>query len=350
MNEKRTAMEAYTSRKVKLSVYGLVLAALSAIAMVIFPILNVSGTDIIFGIFNDDSLLCAFVLTLTGLALCEFTGGIIMMAYSTIKIGTPVKEYTRLWQVKSARAVLISGLVGGPIGTGCTLLGVSMCGSTYAGIMFALLPVLSAIGAKIVFKENISARVMVGIVIAVIGVIIAGLAKPEGVENFYLGLFIAFLAPIGFSIEGLISTNGMDVSEPFEVCGLFRMCGGGVIELIIAIIAAGIAGHMEWITTSYATIFSSPVTLIFIFLTACFIAIQYGGCYASYNLCGVAKGGAIVGTTPIWSIPLGYIFAAIGIYEYSVTGFGIIGAIVVVLGATLVVAKPSELFTLRNND
>lgn len=349
MSSNNDALRVYNQKKVRLAVKGLIIACISAIAMVIFPILNVSGTDSIFALFDGDSLIQSFILTLVGLSLCEFIGGIILMGYSVIKTGTPIKEYTRLWQVKSARAVLLSGVAGGPIGTACTLLGVSLAGSTYAGCMFALLPGLTAIGGKIFFKEKTGPRVILGIIIGIIGVIIAGLAKPEGVEHFYLGLFVAFLAPVGFTIEAMISTNGMDVSEPFDVCGLFRMCGGAVIEFAIAVIGAAMLGHMEWITVSYAAIFSSPVTLLFILGTAIFMAIQYGGCYAAYNLTGPTRGGALVATTPVWSIPIGIIFSAIGMHEYVVTGNGIIGAIVVVIGAILVVAKPSELFNLRNN-
>ena len=42
--------------------------------------------------------------------------------------------------------------------------------------------------------------------------------------------------------------------------------------------------------------------------------------------------------------------AAANILDYNVTVLGIVGAIVVVVGIMLVIAKPSELFNLRSDD
>ena len=38
----------------------------------------------------------------------------------------------------------------------------------------------------------------------------------------------------------------------------------------------------------------------------------------------------------------------IGVLPYSVTAMGIVGAIIVVVGIVIVLAKPSELFKIRN--
>ena len=43
-------------------------------------------------------------------------------------------------------------------------------------------------------------------------------------------------------------------------------------------------------------------------------------------------------------------FAVVGLVPYNVTALGIIGAVVVVIGVVLVLAKPSEMFSLRNID
>lgn len=50
-----------------------------------------------------------------------------------------------------------------------------------------------------------------------------------------------------------------------------------------------------------------------------------------------------------WTILVGFAMDAMGILPYHVTMVGILGAIVVVIGILLVVAKPSELLDLRSN-
>ena len=93
---------------------------------------------------------------------------------------------------------------------------------------------------------------------------------------------------------------------------------------------------------------SSPVLILFVIITAALMAIQYGTSYIANNYSGPARASAVVWSTPIWSIPIGIIFDKAGLVPYNVTTLGIIGAIIVVAGVILVLAKPSELFSLRN--
>ena len=71
MEPKLTAKEIYQKKKVKLAVFGLFLAWLSALAMVIFQNFNVSATDMINAHFPS-GLLAAYVLTLLTLSLCQY--------------------------------------------------------------------------------------------------------------------------------------------------------------------------------------------------------------------------------------------------------------------------------------
>ena len=187
-----------------------------------------------------------------------------------------------------------------------------------------------------------------GIAIAVVGIILAAVAPPEGVENFYLGILIILITPIGYSVEAIISTHAMDVSEPLIVCPLYRMIGSAIMEMILAIGICVATGHAQWIASAFTIIFSSPIVLLFLFLTAVFIAIQYNCIYVAYSYCGATRGSAILFSSPIWSIPIGLVMAKMGVISYSVTTMGIIGAIVVVIGIVIVLAKPSELFTIRD--
>lgn len=346
MEPKLTAKEIYQKKKVKLAVFGLFLAWLSALAMVIFQNFNVSATDMITAHFPS-GLLAAYVLTLLTLSLCEFTGGILMMIYNAVT-GVPFAEYRRIWQVKSSRTVLLSAIAAGPIATACSIIGISMCGSTYGNCIIGLTPIITAILGTIFLKEKTGIRVFFGIAIAVVGIILAAVAPPEGVENFYLGILIILITPIGYSVEATISTHAMDVSEPLIVCPLYRMIGSAIMEMILAIGICVATGHAQWIASAFTIIFSSPIVLLFLFLTAVFIAIQYNCIYVAYSYCGATRGSAILFSSPIWSIPIGLVMAKMGVISYSVTTMGIIGAIVVVIGIVIVLAKPSELFTIRD--
>ena len=68
----------------------------------------------------------------------------------------------------------------------------------------------------------------------------------------------------------------------------------------------------------------------------------------AYSYCGATGGSAILFSTPIWSIPIGIVMSKMGIISFSVTALGILGAFVIVVGILIVLAKPSELFNLRD--
>ncbi len=74
---------------------------------------------------------------------------------------------------------------------------------------------------------------------------------------------------------------------------------------------------------------------------------QYGGGDTCFNYCGAGRGNTIIQTATIWSIPVGYFFAMIGLNPYHVTTVGIAGAFVVIIGVVLVLSKPADLFNLR---
>lgn len=346
MNANLNAREQYQKKKVKLAVMGLGLALVSAITLVTFQNFNVAATSLINEHFSD-SLLAAFVLTLITLSLCEFVGGLIMIGYNAAT-GMPAAEYRRILQVKSSRTVLISALAAGPVATACSIVGISMCGSTYGNCIVGLTPIITAILAAIFLKEKAGFRVFVGIAIAVAGIIVATLSPPEGITNFYLGIIIVIFAPLGYSAEAIISTHAMDVSDPKIVCPLYRMIGSAIIEMICAVCVCAVTGHMDWFVSAFAIIFSSPVVILFLLIVAVLMAIQYNAIYVAYTYCGATRGSAILFASPIWSIPVGFFTAAIGVLPYSVTGLGIVGAIIVVIGIVIVLAKPSELFNIRN--
>lgn len=340
------AKKIYEDQKARLAILGLLLAWISALSLVIFQNLNVVATERISVHFTEE-LLFTFVLTLVILSFCEFCGGILMILVNTVR-GIPLAEYARIWRVKSSRTVLGASVLGGPLATACSIVGISFCGSTYGNCIVGLTPVVTAILGTIFLKEKTGPRVFVGIIISVIGVVVAGIAPPEGVSNFYLGLLIAGVAPVGYAIEAIISTHALDVSDPLIVCPLYRMIGGSLIELLCAVIVCTITGHSGWIGGIFSVIFSEPSILLLLTVSLVFLTVQYNGIYVAYSYCGATRGSAILFSTPIWSIPLGMLMAKMGIISFSVTGLGIFGAFVIVVGILIVLAKPSELFHLRD--
>ncbi len=339
-----TSMEVFRKKRISLAKFGLFLALLSSFVLVFFSLFNSGAQTIVLGAMGESTVLATIVTALIVLGFGEFGAGIILILYK-LATGSPITEYKGLWDLKASRIVLISALAAGPLATGCLMIAIPLCGITYANSVLALTPMLVALASRIFLKEIPVRRVYIGIAISVIGVMIASYSPPQGVSNFYLGIMFALFCPIGFCVESMVSSRVMDLTDPIEVCGFYRCLFGGLFDVAVPLIICLVFGKMELFLQVFQFVFSSSTALLFVVISAVAIAFQYSTAYISYNYCGPSRGMAITFSTPVWSIPIGYLMASI--FPYSVTKQGMVAAFIVVIGMVLIVIKPSELFTMR---
>lgn len=345
-NINQVAYKAYQSKRMKFVYKGIIAGIVTAITVVIYGITNAMAQDIVLAQTGVSGISVA-IMVLTLLGICEGSAGIMLILYTLIT-GNTLRDYRRLWNFKASRVVLLCGLFGGAIATTCLVGAVPLAGATVTYAIFALIPIVTAIGARIFLKEKFKARMVAGIFIACAGVLITVWAPPEALPNFYLGVAIAFVCPFAFSIEAVLVAHAADCSDPVQCCGLYRCLGGAFFEEILAIIICLLTGSMELYRMILKIAFSNSTVLLLLLVTGLIMAIEYSTIYVAYSYLGAARGAAILNTNPIWSIPVGFSFAGLGLYAYSVTSTGIIGAVVVVVGVILIIAKPSELLDLRD--
>ncbi len=340
------AQEAYHNKRMKFVYKGIAAGIVTAITVVIYGITNAMAQDIV-SLETGVSGISVAIMVLTLLGICEGSAGIMLILY-TIITGNTLKDYRRLWNFKASRIVLLCGLFGGAIATTCLVGAVPLAGATVTYAIFALIPIVTAVGARVFLREKFKVRMVVGIVVACTGVLIAVWAPPEALPNFYLGVAIAFVCPFAFSIEAVLVAHAADCSDPVQCCGLYRCLGGAFFEELLAIIICLGTGNMKLYHTILEIAFTNSAVLLLLLITGLVMAIEYSTIYVAYSYLGAARGAAILNTNPIWSIPVGFAFAGLGLYAYSVTSTGIVGAIVVVIGVILIIAKPSELLDLRD--
>jgi drug/metabolite transporter (DMT)-like permease len=212
------ANELYNKRKMKIAIFGLTLAFVAAMCNTIFQNFSVAASGIIREGFAS-TLLAAYVLSVLTLGICELIGGLITVGFNSSR-GVPLAEYGRVWGVKSSRTILLSAILGGPVATAAAVMAIALAGSTYANCVIGLTPVVTAIFGILFLKEKAGVRVWSGIVICTAGVILATLSPPEGVTNFYLEIAIVAICPIAYTLESIISTHAIDVSDPMLACPL----------------------------------------------------------------------------------------------------------------------------------
>ena len=347
------AEQAYVNRKVGIAKVGMIIAWVSSITAIMFGIFNTAASTLIQEDIQVDlsNPLIQAIVCITILGVGEIFAGVMTQIYNGIR-GRGFKELKRMMSFKVSWMMLLAALAAGPLATGLQVSAYSMAGITYVTAILGLSPVLTAILGKIIFKENLGKRVVIGILFVVAGALVTTfLGKPDTAgSNFMLGILLACICPIGFALEGMFATYAGDLIDQVEGCGFYRTICSGIMGLTAMAIISGCTGNMGvWLST-IAAIFSNPLTLLFVVLFALFVALSYNTTYSGFNKCGPSRCLAIVNTMPIWSIPIGLIFGALmpNFYQYDITTEAVIGALVVGVGVVLVCMKPSELFNLRD--
>ncbi|MFK9090961.1 DMT family transporter [Bacillus salipaludis] len=340
----------YQKIKMRFAVQGLFLAWISSITAVTQGNINGMVNLSISPSFLDTSLII-IIISLAILAFNDIIAGIWILIYNIIT-GRSIKEYFRVSKTKSGAMMLLASFFGGPFATGAWMAAVNFCGLTYTLTIMSTTSLVTAIVGRIVFKEQMNLRIIIGIIIAVFGIALTSFSPPSGdvYPQFYLGIFLAALSPIGFTIEGMLSTYSGDVIDPMVGSSLYRGIGSGIMGFIVITIL-GVStsnGLVGW--SVIGEVITTPSAFIWVLIMGLCGGISYATCYDSFNKTGPTRTLAIINTTPVWSIPIGFGFALAGLYDYAVTLQAIVAAFVVIVGITLVIAKPSELLNLRDTE
>lgn len=262
-------------------------------------------------------------------------------------------EFIRTLKTKPGKMILLCTLFGGPFAMSCYTVSLNYVGVTYALAMQALFPAIGAVLSVVVLKEKLVPRTWAGIFCVVVGAALVSYTPPTGdaYPNFYLGIFLAFIAACGFAVDGIIATYAMDMIDP-EISIAIRLMWSGIFILVLLVPVAGIiggAGLVGW--KMLAGFFSSAGALAGLLIIAA--AFTGGLCwfcnYKAFNMAGAARGMALNVTYCLWSVGFAWLFQKMGLYSYSITSIAIVGAVVILVGTILVVANPKELLQLRNN-
>jgi len=263
------------------------------------------------------------------------------------------KEYGRTLKTKPGKLVCLAALFGGPLGMSGYLIGLSLATPTYAMAISATYPALGAILGVFILKEKITPRVWVGIVACTIGAFVVSYTPPAGgIEQypyFYLGIALSLLPAIGWALEGVISTYGMDMVDPDIALGIREFFSLIVFFIIILPIISLVGGEnivAGWKITVDALAAITPA--FWVAVAALFGGLAYLTWYRAMNMTGVGRAMALNVTYALWSIPFGWLLALAQGSEFMVTNTGIIGAVIITTGTILVVANPKELLKLRD--
>ncbi len=285
------------------------------------------ATDVIPGLTG--ALILAYVTS----GLNDLFAGIWLTGYN-IKTGR-INELGRSLKLFPGKISLIGSFVGGPIASGAYLLGLSMAGA-YAIPISAMYILFGAFFSRIILKQKIVPRVGAGMMICVVGAIVINWVKPEGSTNFTLGIIFAFIAAIGWALEGVFAAYGSAMLDS-DVLINIRQLLSGIVDLFVIL---PILGGMGLLGSTMQVI--PPVA--WLVLSGFCAAVSYLCWYKSNSTVGCAVGMSLNITYAFW----GVLFCILFINQ-PITPTIIIGSIIIIVGAVLVSLNPMDLFNKKED-
>ncbi|MGJ7919622.1 EamA family transporter [Neobacillus sp. LXY-4] len=302
----------------------------------------------------NTAALSAFAITYLLGALGSAVNDTCSAGWALLNVGVKGKlgDFYRTLKTKPGQVMILAALVGGPISSTAYVVGLQMAGSIVIPIT-ALCPAIGAILGRILFKQKLNKRMMLGIAICVLASFLIGSTSIGGdaPEGMFLGICIAFIAALGWGFEGCVAGYGTSMIDS-EIGITIRQVISGLSNLIILVpIFSMMAGDVFLATDLATQAFTSGSAMIWFALAGFCAFVSYMSWYKGNSMCGAALGMACNGTYSFWGpfccwIILG-VFA--GMDGWSLPPIVWIAAVIMVFGILVIAMNPLDLFRKKGN-
>lgn len=213
---------------------------------------------------------------------------------------TKLRDYGRtIRQVGNvSRWFFFAAIFGGPVAIFGTYLAIAYVGTAFAAVSALLYPIIGATLARLWYKERITTRAALGILVVVAGGVIIftpglldQITDPAAESQAWLGYLGGLMAFVGWGIEGAIAGRALDVTDP-DVGLTIRFTAENLLWLVILLPIASIwTGGEIWRLMGEALV--SPIVLLWFALAGLTFGFCYVSWYKAFPLIGVGRGQAI---------------------------------------------------------
>jgi len=290
-----------------------------------------------------------FLLAAIGAALTDSCSAVWALGIAAAR--GRLSDFFRSIRTKPGAIMVASAIIGGPLASTAYVVGLQMAGSIVVPIS-ALCPAIGAILARIIFKQTLSPRMMLGIAICFGASVLiggsAGLADGD-TSVVMLGIFFGFVAALFWGIEGCVAGYGTSMIDP-EIGITIRQVTSGLTNLLILIpLFAYIGGEDGYGMVFQAVTDSESIVFFVVAGLAAYGAFMFW--YKGNAMCGAALGMACNGTFSFWGplccwLVLGIAF---GIAGWTMAPIAWVAAIIMIFGIFVIAMNPMDLFKKGDN-
>lgn len=261
-------------------------------------------------------------------------------------------DVLRCFKSKPGIVMIVAAIIGGPIAGTAYIIALQLAGSLAIPIT-ALCPAIGAILGKIIFKQELNKRMSLGVIICVAASALIGTAGMTGDSgsNMVLGLSMAFIAALGWGIEGVVAGYGTSLIDS-EIGITIRQTTSGISNLFILV---PILSLMNGNLGLGFELLGSAITdgsIIFFVISGFFALFAFSLWYKGNSMCGAALGMACNGAYSFWGpffcwLVLGILFKQ---PDWDVKPVVWIGAVIMIVGILIIAMNPLELFAKKEEN
>ena len=297
----------------------------------------------------NTAALSAFVITYLlgalGSALNDTISAIWCLGIAAAK--GKLGDFFRTLTTKPGRMMMLAALLGGPIASTAYIVALQLGGSIIIPIT-ALCPAIGAIMARILFKQKLTPRMLLGIAICFCATFMIGSTGLGGdaPAGLLLGILIAFIAAFGWGLEGCIAGYGTSMID-YEIGITIRQCTSGLSNLIILVpIMAIMAGNIGLAPSLIGQAVSDGPSVIWFVVSAFFAVFAYSLWYKGNSMCGAALGMACNGAYSFWGPFFCWIVLGVFVGQegWMLAPIAWAAAIVMAFGILVIAMNPLDLF------
>jgi len=347
-------------RKIKASYFrkGVFLAVMSGVCYGLYTgFLTLGETQGVWAEwFGETSALDAFTITFVLAALASALNDTISGIWSVANVALhgEFSDFWKTFKTKPGRVMMLCAIVGGPVASTAYVIALNM--AVAAGSPGIIVPVAAlnvAIGAilgRLLFKQELSGRMVVGILICLAAATVMGGTSFANVGPAGLvACLVALVAAFGWGFEGCVAGFGTTLID-YNIGITIRQITAGLSELIILVpLMCLLGGNIGQFPALLGAAVSSPA--IFIFLISGFFSMPaFSLWYKGNSMCGAALGMACNGMYSFWG-PF-FIWVIMGLLNIGgmsdfyppLTAVQWVAAIVMAFGILVIAMNPMDLF------
>ena len=254
-----------------------------------------------------------------------------------------IGDFLRCLRSKPGRVMILCALAGGPIASTAYLVALNMAGSIIIPIT-ALCPAIGAILGRLIFKQKLTPRMLVGVFVCVGASIMIGSVGlgEDGGTSILVGCLIALIAAFGWGVEGCIAGFGTTLID-YEIGITIRQTTSGLSNLVILLpVVSLLAGNIGLAPEFIGAAFSDSAAMPYFVISGFFALFAFSLWYKGNSMCGAALGMACNGAYSFWGpffcwIVLGLFFGEEG---WMIAPIAWVGAVVMFFGILLIAINP----------